>query len=122
MILELVSLRVLADEADGPRGYEFQDSRTSIAMGLGSLVITGLSRLAALVGDAALYELTPLRLPPPPWYTWGVAILGVDLLWYSYHRASHRVRLMWAGHQAHHNSTYFNLSTAVRQKWNPWFE
>ena len=49
-------------------------------------------------------------------------MLGVDLLWYSYHRASHRVRLMWAGHQAHHNSTYFNLSTAVRQKWNPWFE
>jgi sterol desaturase/sphingolipid hydroxylase (fatty acid hydroxylase superfamily) len=29
---------------------------------------------------------------------------------------------MWAGHQAHHNSLRFNYSTAVRQKWNPWFE
>ena len=46
----------------------------------------------------------------------------VDLIWYLYHRASHRVRIMWAGHQAHHNSQFFNLTTAVRQKWNPWFE
>ena len=29
---------------------------------------------------------------------------------------------MWAAHQAHHNSMRFNYSTAVRQKWNPWFE
>ena len=29
---------------------------------------------------------------------------------------------MWAAHQAHHNSQQFNLSTAVRQKWNPWCE
>jgi sterol desaturase/sphingolipid hydroxylase (fatty acid hydroxylase superfamily) len=50
------------------------------------------------------------------------ALLIVDVIWYSYHRASHRVRIMWAAHQAHHNSQRFNYSTAVRQKWNPWFE
>ncbi len=123
MVLELVSMRVLADgEPDAPRGYEYRDSRTSILMGLGSLVVNGLARIFALIGYAALYALTPLRLDPHRWYTWVFALLVVDLIWYLYHRASHRVRLMWAGHQAHHNSTYFNLSTAVRQKWNPWFE
>jgi sterol desaturase/sphingolipid hydroxylase (fatty acid hydroxylase superfamily) len=35
---------------------------------------------------------------------------------------SHWVRLTWAAHQAHHSSEYFNYSTALRQKWNLWFE
>ena len=52
------------------------------------------------------------------WYTWVIAILGVDLLYYCYHRFAHRVRLIWATHQAHHSSQYFNFATALRQKWN----
>ncbi len=31
---------------------------------------------------------------------------------------AHRVRLIWATHQAHHSSQYFNFATALRQKWN----
>ena len=31
---------------------------------------------------------------------------------------AHRVRLIWATHQAHHSSEYYNFATAVRQKWN----
>jgi sterol desaturase/sphingolipid hydroxylase (fatty acid hydroxylase superfamily) len=123
IVLELVSLRALAEVAPGDyRGYEFVDSRSSIVAGLGSLVVNGTARIFALVGYAALYAITPLRLDTHRWYTWVLVLVAVDLIWYLYHRASHRVRLMWAGHQAHHNSTYFNLSTAVRQKWNPWFE
>jgi sterol desaturase/sphingolipid hydroxylase (fatty acid hydroxylase superfamily) len=121
--LEIISLRVLAEEAPGQyRGVEFHDSRTSIIAGLGSLVVNIGARTLALVGYAALFALSPLRLDAQRWYTWLLVLLMVDLLWYCYHRASHRVRLMWAGHQAHHNSVYFNLTTAVRQKWNPWFE
>ena len=36
----------------------------------------------------------------------------------AYHRMAHRVRLVWATHQAHHSSQYFNFATALRQKWN----
>ena len=32
--------------------------------------------------------------------------------------AAHRVRVVWATHQAHHSSEYFNFATALRQKWN----
>jgi sterol desaturase/sphingolipid hydroxylase (fatty acid hydroxylase superfamily) len=123
MALEIVALRVLADaEPNRYRGVEFRDSRTSILAGVGSLVVTGAARIFALIGYVALYALTPLRLDAHRWYTWVLVLLLVDLTWYAYHRASHRVRLMWAAHQAHHNSVYFNLTTAVRQKWNPWFE
>ena len=123
MVLEVLSLRRLAeDQAEKYAGYEARDTRTNILMGLGSLFVNGTARIGALIGYAALYELTPLRLDPHRWYTWVFALLVVDLIWYAYHRASHRVRVMWAAHQAHHNSVRFNYSTAVRQKWNPWFE
>jgi sterol desaturase/sphingolipid hydroxylase (fatty acid hydroxylase superfamily) len=128
MLLEMLSMRGPGDdpgdEHSGGRytGFEARDTRTNILMGLGSLVVNGAARVFALIGYAALYALTPLRLDAHRWYTWVIALLLVDLIWYSYHRASHRVRIMWAGHQAHHNSLRFNLSTALRQKWNPWFE
>jgi len=123
MALELLSLHFL-DEEGAPQyaGYEARDTRTNMVMGFGSLVVNSIARIGALVGYAALYALTPLRLDAHRWYTWVFALLIVDVIWYGYHRASHRVRLMWAAHQAHHNSVRFNYSTAVRQKWNPWFE
>ncbi|WP_460606947.1 sterol desaturase family protein [Jatrophihabitans fulvus] len=122
MALEALSLRHLDDDAKATAGYEARDTRTNILMGLGSLVVNGTARVAALLGYAALYVLTPLRLDPRQWWTWVAVLLLVDLIWYAYHRASHRVNILWAGHQAHHSSRRFNLSTAVRQKWNPWGE
>ncbi|MDT4910753.1 MAG: hypothetical protein QOI69_3994 [Pseudonocardiales bacterium] len=126
MVFELVSLRFAdgdnADEKSAYIGYEARDTRTNMIMGVGSLIVNASARVGALVGYAALYALTPLRLDAHRWYTWVFALLIVDVIWYSYHRASHRMRLMWAAHQAHHNSQRFNYSTAVRQKWNPWFE
>jgi sterol desaturase/sphingolipid hydroxylase (fatty acid hydroxylase superfamily) len=125
IVLEALSLRLVDDETPGDRGYagyERRDSRASILMGLGSLVVNGGARVAALLGYAALYELSPLRLDPHQWWSWVYALLAVDLLFYTEHRAAHRVRILWAAHQAHHNSQRFNLSTAVRQKWNPWWE
>jgi sterol desaturase/sphingolipid hydroxylase (fatty acid hydroxylase superfamily) len=123
MAIEVLSLRFLDDGEDtGAGAYELRDTRTNMVMGVGSVLINGSARVFALLGYAALYVLTPLRLDAHRWYTWVITLLVVDLVWYSYHRASHRVRIMWAAHQAHHNSQRFNLSTAVRQKWNPWFE
>jgi sterol desaturase/sphingolipid hydroxylase (fatty acid hydroxylase superfamily) len=123
MVLEAASLRFLdQDERAGYRGYEVHDTRTNLLMGLGSLVVNGGARVVALLGYAALYVIAPFHFDSSRWYTWGVALLVVDLLFYLEHRAAHRVRILWAAHQAHHNSRRFNLSTAVRQKWNPWWE
>jgi sterol desaturase/sphingolipid hydroxylase (fatty acid hydroxylase superfamily) len=38
-----------------------------------------------------------------------------DFLYYWFHRASHRIRWMWASHVTHHSSERLNLSTAFRQ-------
>ncbi|MBW8185976.1 sterol desaturase family protein [Shewanella nanhaiensis] len=38
-----------------------------------------------------------------------------DFCYYWFHRASHRLRWMWAAHVAHHSSETMNFSTAFRQ-------
>ncbi|ORB83783.1 C-5 sterol desaturase [Mycobacterium kansasii] len=99
--------------------YLARDSLASISMGLVSMGTTAMWKGLALLGYAAIYTyLAPWHLPASRWYTWVIAIVGVDLLYYTYHRIAHRVRLIWATHQAHHSSEYFNFATALRQKWN----
>ena len=111
------------DDADPPRaGYLFRDARTSISMGLGSLVSMVIFKLATLVVYVALWQLVPWKLPADTWWSWAAMLVLVDLGWYFAHRFAHRVRIAWAGHQAHHSSEYFNFGTALRQKWNPWTE
>jgi alkylglycerol monooxygenase len=46
-----------------------------------------------------------------------VLVLGVDLGYWTYHWASHRVNFLWATHSVHHQSEEYNLSTALRQNW-----
>ena len=126
LILEWTAARKLErlESADGhsrtPAGaFHTRDSWASISMGLVSIATTAAWKFIALLGYAAMYAyLAPWHLSAHKWYTWVIAILGVDLSFYTYHRIAHRVRLIWATHQAHHSSEYFNFATALRQKWN----
>lgn len=124
IVIELIALRYLdADEdADPKMGYSKPDTLSNLASGLGSVVINLGARLAALFLYVALWSIAPWHLSASNPWTWVATLLAVDLLWYAYHRASHRVRILWAAHQAHHSSVYFNYSVALRQKWNPWGE
>jgi sterol desaturase/sphingolipid hydroxylase (fatty acid hydroxylase superfamily) len=44
-----------------------------------------------------------------------VLFLLVDLAFYCWHRAAHRVRWFWCAHVTHHSSERMNFSTAMRQ-------
>lgn len=49
------------------------------------------------------------------WYTWVLALLGVDFAYYWFHRWSHEVNFLWAAHVVHHQSEEYNLAVALRQ-------
>lgn len=90
-------------EAQRPPAGSFQarDAWTSVSMGLVSMATMSGWKLLGLLGYAAIYAyLAPWHLPADRWYTWVIALVGVDLLFYTYHRVAHRVRLIWATHQA----------------------
>lgn len=52
---------------------------------------------------------------PATWWSIALLALAQDFFYYWFHRASHRIRWMWASHVTHHSSERLNLSTAFRQ-------
>ncbi|WP_327143638.1 sterol desaturase family protein [Nocardia sp. NBC_01327] len=125
--IEYLGLRWVAQHdtshrKDRTTSASLTDSATSVSMGIGYLGVAGLFHAASLIGYSAIYQAVPWKLPADAWYTWLLLFFAVDTLWYGVHRFSHRVRIAWAAHQAHHSSEHFNFSTALRQKWNLWFE
>jgi sterol desaturase/sphingolipid hydroxylase (fatty acid hydroxylase superfamily) len=122
VVFELIALKRIGDDGD-VRGYLGKDAATSLLMGAGSLLTITLVKAAGFVVYTIVYAHVALwHLSMHTWWSWALTIVGVDLAYYSYHRFTHRVRLGWAAHQAHHSSEYMNFSTALRQKWNPWFD
>lgn len=98
----------------GLLGYEGRDTRTSLLMGIGSLV-TGLLIIIVDVPISLWAWNHKLFDLGDGWIAWIVALLAWDFAYYWYHRTGHRVRLLWANHVQHHSSEHYNLSTALRQ-------
>jgi sterol desaturase/sphingolipid hydroxylase (fatty acid hydroxylase superfamily) len=100
-------------------GYDTTDTRTSLSMGLGNVVINIGWKVVLVATYAGLYELTPLRIPSDAWWAWVLLFFADDFAYYWFHRISHEVRVFWASHVVHHSSQHYNLSTALRQTWVP---
>ncbi|WP_300681564.1 sterol desaturase family protein [Nocardioides sp.] len=119
--IELAALKWL-DHDDNATGYAFRDAGTSILMGLGSLVTSVVLKVIGFLMYIWVWDHLALWHVPNTW--WGIllGVVAVDLAYYWNHRFVHRARVGWAAHQAHHSSEYMNFATALRQKWNPWWE
>ncbi len=118
LAVEFLSYRHLDHDDDRP-GYELRDTRTSLGMGIGNVAVNVVWKFAVVAVYAALYELTPLRIPAEAVWAWVALFFADDLAYYWFHRVSHENRVFWASHVVHHSSQHYNLSTALRQTWVP---
>jgi sterol desaturase/sphingolipid hydroxylase (fatty acid hydroxylase superfamily) len=119
LVLEALSFRHARDDADDLIGYDPKDTRTSLLLGTGNVIINVAWKLVVLAIFVAVYELSPLRLDPGDWWVWVLLFFADDFSYYWFHRISHESRFFWASHVVHHSSTHYNLSTALRQTWVP---
>jgi sterol desaturase/sphingolipid hydroxylase (fatty acid hydroxylase superfamily) len=117
LVLEALSFRFLPDEDEV--GYEFRDSRTSLTMGIGNVIINIGWKLVVLAALSAAYLVAPMHLPADNPLTWIALFVADDFVYYWYHRTHHTIRVFWASHVVHHSSEHYNLSTALRQTWTP---
>ena len=53
----------------------------------------------------------------PIWVLWIITFIAIDLVFYFYHRISHRVNFLWAVHMSHHSSVEMNFAVSFRQAW-----
>ena len=91
LIVEALSFRYARDE-DDLIGYELRDTRTSLILGIGNVVVNVAWKLVVVALYAAIYELTPLRLDPGDPLGWVLLFFADDFSYYWFHRFSHESR------------------------------
>jgi alkylglycerol monooxygenase len=100
----------------GIPAYRVPDALTSLHYGVVSQVVIAFTYLFTFGYYVLAYEhLRLFSLPRNEPWVWVLALLVYDFCYYWAHRAGHEVNLLWASHQVHHSSEYFNLTTALRQ-------
>ena len=95
--------------------YAWRDSLCNACLALLHQLGDKLAWLVTLPLFAWLYQTHRLFDIPPSIGSFFALFLLQDFLYYWFHRASHRIRWLWAAHSVHHSSTRMNFSTAFRQ-------
>lgn len=120
--LILIAVEALIGRARRRSVYRFNDAVANLGIGVSNQVLsslfTGALRTAAYVWvylEFRVWDFETLGLPLA--VQWVLGFLGVDFLFYWWHRANHRVSVLWAAHVVHHHGEDFNLAVALRQPW-----
>ncbi len=101
----------------GQKGYYyFGTAMSDVTTGTVFQALEVFVKIASLIAYAWVFEhWSVIDWGNDSWAPWVIGMLGVDLMFYWWHRASHVVNTLWAVHGVHHQSEDFNLAVALRQ-------
>jgi len=109
--IELLAARFLERDV-----YRLSDSVSDLSCGILQQVLEVFLKTVLFSGYAWLFARHRLfDVPSGAAWAWAACFLGVDFLYYWFHRFSHEVNAGWAAHVVHHQSEEYNLTVALRQ-------
>jgi sterol desaturase/sphingolipid hydroxylase (fatty acid hydroxylase superfamily) len=111
----LIAVELIAARARRRRVYRLADSIADLGCGMFQQVLLVFLAGSVIAGYVWVYEHARLVTWKSPVAPWVLGMVGVDFLFYWWHRLSHGVNLLWAGHVIHHQSEDYNLAVALRQ-------
>jgi sterol desaturase/sphingolipid hydroxylase (fatty acid hydroxylase superfamily) len=112
----LIALELVVARARGLHGaYRLNDAVNSLSLGVMSQVVGLFVRVFNIGVYALVFEHVALGEWPQVWWAWVLAIVFYDFCYYWNHRLGHESAVFWASHVVHHQSQFYNLSTALRQ-------
>ena len=97
--------------------HDLRESATSLAIAFGQSMIRGVEAVLVAIPFAFVYQHRLFDFEQTSLPALLGLFLGTEFLYYWHHRASHRVRWMWATHSVHHSATRMNLTAAIRLGW-----
>ncbi len=115
--LVLILLEIVASRIAGQDVYRFDDAVTDLGCGIGQQATGVFGKIVVLLAYVWVFDNLAVWELPGTWWGWALATLAVDFAYYWWHRASHRINVMWAAHVVHHQSQDYNLAVALRQAW-----
>ena len=119
LILSLIFIEAMTSARKSLGFYELGDTGGTIGLLFGNILTSVAIQGTTLGFSFYLYHfrLFTLNEVLAPWQVWVITFVAIDFIFYWYHRASHRVRILWAVHMNHHSSIEMNFTVAFRQAW-----
>lgn len=114
MLIEWLYVRLALHDTDS---HDLKETTTSLVTAIGNQFIRPATSFLVAVPLYVAYQYRLFDIPTTGLATLVILFVLVDFADYWFHRASHRVRFMWASHAVHHSTTKFNLTAAVRLPW-----
>lgn len=103
------------------RGYNGRAALTTLGLVLGNLPFAAVNAAVLSLVFDAVQAAAPLHWRADHWATWAGGFLAVEFAYYWFHRASHRIRWMWASHSVHHSAEEMTLLASFRLGWTNLF-
>lgn len=98
----------------GRQTYSVEQVSTNVFLATSHAIADGIAWLLVIGLFYGLYQIRLFDIPAT-WWSFLLLIVLQDFFYYWFHRASHRIRWLWASHVTHHSSETMNLATALRQ-------
>ena len=111
----LMALEAWLARRRGLRLYRLPVAISDLSCGITSQLFNLVAFGVGVAIYAWVYQWRVFEMDAGSAWVWLLAMLGVDLLYYFWHRASHEVNILWAAHVVHHHSEDYNLAVALRQ-------
>ena len=119
IIVTLIFFETLISNLKNVSYYKKEDTLCTVGLLAGNILMVFAIKGLTLALHFYLYQFRILDLASliPPWLMWILAFILIDLVFYIYHRISHRSRFLWAIHMSHHSSQEMNFAVSFRQAW-----
>lgn len=112
----LIGIEWIAARLERREVYRLNDSVADLSCGVLDQVLDVFTKTLLFAGYLWLYQNHRLfDVPASAAWAWVACFLGIDFLYYWFHRMSHEVNAFWAAHVVHHQSEEYNLTVALRQ-------
>ena len=119
IVLAMIFAEILISNWQNNKYYKTEDTLCTIGLLVGNIIVAFSIKGLILAFHFYLYQFKILELASilPLWAMWLLTFIMIDLVFYVYHRMSHRVRFLWAIHLSHHSSKEMNFAVSFRQAW-----
>ena len=119
IILTLIFIEALISNLQNASYYKRKDTLCTVGLLTGNILMVFAVKGLTLALHFYLYQfrLFDLASMIPLWAMWILTFILIDLVFYIYHRISHRSRFLWAIHMSHHSSEEMNFAVSFRQAW-----
>ena len=119
IVLSMILFEALFSSIYNKNLYKKNDTLCTVGLLTGNMLMVFGLKGATLGFHYFLFQFKLFNLSElmPMWAIWVLTFVIIDLVFYIYHRISHRVNFLWAIHMSHHSSEEMNFAVSFRQAW-----